>query len=224
MTSRVQQQVAEWGEWFELERSMHNRSVLAPAWVAELLNLESFLGLQRPPDVLRWDTLPNPIPGLDDNLAPTAAETQIVQTQLQASLRLARAYFALPTGGNPEFLKAYQTLQTKRDKARQRIVVGRVTPAQRAQARMRVAGVDDIDDMEVGKFVVTFMPANRSVAWNSKYGPLFCLGRVKRIIPLEERELQTVRDGPRNPNFRPDVFEVRFARKFAFLTVMFSLY
>ena len=153
----MQLQVADWGEWFELERSMHNRqSVLAPAWVAELLNIESFLGIQRPANVHRWDTLPNPIPGLDDNLAPTAAETHIAQTQLQANLRVARAYFALPTGANPEFLKAYQTLQTKRDKARQRIVVGRVTPAQRAQARMRVAGVDHIDDMEVGKFVVTF--------------------------------------------------------------------
>ena len=68
----MQLQVADWGEWFELERSMHNRqieSVLAPAWVAELLNIESFLGIQRPADVPRWDTLPNPIPGLDDNLA-----------------------------------------------------------------------------------------------------------------------------------------------------------
>ena len=86
------------------------QSVLAPAWVAELLNIESFLGIQRPANVHRWDTLPNPIPGLDDNLAPTAAETHsdcdIVQTQLQANLRVARAYFALPTGGNPEFMKA----------------------------------------------------------------------------------------------------------------------
>ena len=53
--------------------------------------------------------------------------------------------------------------------------------------------------------------------------PLFCLEKVKRIIPREERELQTVRDGPRNPNFRPDVFEVRLlVSDISFNTAMFA--